>query len=66
MNRQHSRQSLRQIFALPALVGLASLAGLIGALVGDGVWDLLWSMGLAIPAALFFVCLARSRLRRSD
>jgi len=64
--RGHRRQSLGRIFAMPLLVGFSSLAGLIGALVGDGVWDLVWSMGLAIPAALFFTCLARSRLRRSD
>jgi hypothetical protein len=64
--KRRQRQSHVQIFAMPVLVGLTSLAGLIGALVGDGVWDLAWSMGLASPAALFFACLARSRLSRSD
>ncbi len=33
------RQSLAQIFAVPALIALASAMGLAGALVGEGVWD---------------------------
>ena len=59
------RQSIAQIFAAPAVVALASAAGLIGALVGDGIWDLLSSICLAVPAVLFGACLLRSRPRRT-
>jgi hypothetical protein len=48
-----SRRSLRQVFAVPALIALASVTGLVGALVADGVWDTLASLCLAVPAAIF-------------
>lgn len=47
-------QPLRRIFLVPALVGLASLIGLLAALVGDGAWDVVswvtlgWVLVLAI------------------
>jgi hypothetical protein len=47
------RRSLAQIFAIPTLVGIASLGGLVFALVGDGAWDALSWAALALPAALF-------------
>jgi xanthosine utilization system XapX-like protein len=53
-----SRQSLRRIFALPALIALASAIGLVGALVGEGVWDVASSLCLAIPAIVFCACVA--------
>ena len=53
-----SRQSLRRIFAAPALIALASGAGLVGALVGDGPWDVASSLCLAIPAIIFCACVA--------
>jgi hypothetical protein len=59
------RQSLGQIFAAPAIVAFASAAGLTGALVGDGMWDLLSSMCLAVPAVLFGACLLLGRRGRT-
>ena len=49
-------QSLKQIFAIPAVVGLATVVGLISALVGDGMWDALsWvTLGLATAPALWY------------
>lgn len=44
---------------MPALVALASSAGLAGALVGDGVSDAFASALVALPAAIFCACLAR-------
>jgi hypothetical protein len=52
------RQSLAQIFAVPALIALASAMGLAGALVGEGVWDVASSLCLAIPAIIFCGCVA--------
>lgn len=45
-------RSLRQIFAVPAWAALASLIGLVSALVGDGPWDGLSWAGLGLPVAL--------------
>jgi hypothetical protein len=64
MTRRSSRQSLRQIFAVPALAASASVLGLVGALVGDGIWDWLSSICLAIPSAIFGVCVARRKAAR--
>ncbi|MGB9166571.1 MAG: hypothetical protein WCC41_19320 [Rhodomicrobium sp.] len=41
--------TLRQIYAAPAAIGLLTGAGLICALLGDGVWDALGCAALAIP-----------------
>ncbi len=61
MTSRPRRQSLSQIFAAPALVALLSAAGLAGALVGDGIWDWLSSICLAIPVAIFGVCVVRRK-----
>lgn len=46
-------RSLQQIFAMPAAVAVASAVGLVAALVGDGLWDVLsWlTLGLAVALA---------------
>jgi hypothetical protein len=49
------RRSLPQIFAIPTLIGIASLGGLVFALVGDDAWDALSWAALALPAVLFAV-----------
>lgn len=59
------RQTLRQIFAAPLAIGVLSTVGLISALVGDGIWDGLSWLTLAIPVALFFGYLAWPRGRRA-
>jgi hypothetical protein len=43
------RQTLGQIFAVPALIGVLSGVGLLSALVGDGVWDGLSWLTLGVP-----------------
>ena len=58
------RQSLAQIFAVPALIALASAMGLVGALVGEGVWDTLSSLCLAVPAIIFCACVTWKRVTR--
>jgi hypothetical protein len=56
-----SRQPLARIFAVPALVAVISAAGLAGALVGDGIWDWLSSICLAIPPVIFLACVSRRK-----
>ena len=46
------RQTNGQIFAIPAVLGVLSIVGLISALVGDGVRDGVSWATLAIPILL--------------
>jgi len=46
------RQSLGDIFLIPAIIAVVSCAGLISALVGDDVWDWLSWVTLSIPIAV--------------
>jgi hypothetical protein len=62
-DRKRSRQRpLSQIFAVPFALGVVSTAGLIVALVGDGVWDALGWLGLGIPLIVTAWCLWRRRV----
>jgi hypothetical protein len=47
------RQTIRQIFAWPAVVAALSTVGLLSALLGDGIWDGVSWIVLAIPVALY-------------
>lgn len=49
---QARRQSLGDIFLIPAIVAAVSCAGLISALVGDDVWDVLSWITLSVPVAV--------------
>ena len=55
------RQSLSQMFSVPAVLALLSAVGLIAALVGDGAWDALSWLTLAAPAAVPVYFIARGR-----
>jgi hypothetical protein len=46
-----AERSLRRIFGPPMLIALASLVGLVSALVGDGLMDVSGWIGLAVPVA---------------
>ena len=61
MSVRPRRQTLGQIFATPAVIGVLSVVGLISALVGDGVWDGLSWLTLGVPVALcaFFTLWSR-------
>jgi hypothetical protein len=39
----------RQIWGMPIVLGLLTVVGLLVALVGDGVWDLVSVAALAMP-----------------
>ncbi len=55
------RQSLSQMFSVPAVLALLSAVGLVAALVGDGAWDALSWLTLAAPAAVPVYFIARGR-----
>ena len=56
------RRSLAAIFALPALIAVASLVGLVAGLAGEGAADFLAWAGLAIPLLALGWAWTRSRL----
>lgn len=55
-----SRRSLKAIFAVPLVVGLLSLIGLVAALLGDGAWDAAgWTTIGASIVVLIWALIAR-------
>ncbi|MBN9082953.1 MAG: hypothetical protein BGP04_02015 [Rhizobiales bacterium 62-17] len=47
------RWPLKRIFGAPAVVGGVVIFGLLSALLGDGFWDVLSWLALALPILLF-------------
>jgi hypothetical protein len=42
-------RSLREVLAMPILLGVLSAIGLVVALLGDDIWDAVGWIGLGIP-----------------
>ena len=63
MTNLRQSRTLGQIFIAPAIVGALSVVGLVSALVGDGIWDGLSWLTLAIPISLCLALVARGRRR---
>jgi hypothetical protein len=55
------RRSFRQIFGVPILLAIITAAGLLSALLGDGVWNALSWFVLSIPVAVIMFYAARPR-----
>ncbi len=49
------------IYRVPLLIGIVTGVGLISALLGDGLWDVLSWLTLAVPVALAAMHWRRSR-----
>lgn len=56
---RRGRLSLRQVFAAPLAIAILTIVGLISALVGDDLWDVLSWLTLAIPVAVILYCWLR-------
>ncbi len=54
---------LGAIFAIPAIVAVLSLFGLVAALIGDGVWDVIGWMTLGVSIAVLAWALVARRHR---
>ena len=56
-------QSLTAIFAIPLVVGVLSLFGLVAALIGDGVWDVVgWvTIGICLVVLVWALIARRHR-----
>ena len=66
----NSRNSVfLHVFGKPVLLALISMAGLVAALVGDGIWDLVsWiTLGFIVAVTVWYVWFAKpaSRKRRT-
>ncbi len=46
------RSNFLHVFGVPALLAILSAFGLVTALLGDGVWDVLSWIALAVPVAV--------------
>jgi hypothetical protein len=61
MARMTTRRSLAQIFAVPLMIAIVSIAGLVSALVGDGRWNTFSWFALGLPVLLYVYCVGRPR-----
>jgi hypothetical protein len=52
-------KSKREVWAVPVLLGILTVVGLLAALLGDGVWDLVSVAALAVPVATGLWCALR-------
>ena len=50
-----------RIFTVPLFIGLLSLIGLLGALLGDGLLDVVSWAGLAVPVVMVGWAMGRKR-----
>jgi len=55
----HTRNGPWRIFGVPALLGGLSAVGLLSALLGDGIWDMLSWLTLGIPLLVTVRYIAR-------
>lgn len=46
------RQSVREVFFIPALLSVAVLIGLVSALIGDGIWDMVSWLTILAPVVV--------------
>lgn len=47
-----AQRSALRVFAIPVLLGLLSVVGLLSALLGDGAWDALSWLTLGVPCVV--------------
>lgn len=49
---RRARLSLRQVFAAPLAIAILSGIGLVSALLGDDIWDVLSWLALTVPVVV--------------
>jgi hypothetical protein len=49
---RRARLSLRQVFAAPVAIAVLSGVGLVSALLGDDIWDVLSWLALTVPVVV--------------
>ena len=63
MNGSTAASRARSVFRWPLVIGAASLVGLLSALMGDGLFDVLSWLTLAIPLAVSAFAMTRREPR---
>lgn len=53
--------TLRTVYRIPLVLSIITIVGLLSALLGDGIWDALSWVLLAIPMFLLSFFLVRSK-----
>ena len=46
------RQSVQEVFFIPTLLSVAVLIGLVSALIGDGIWDMVSWLTILAPVVV--------------
>lgn len=46
----------KRLWGAPILLGILTLIGLLSALLGDGIWDVLSALTLGIPVVVIIWC----------
>lgn len=59
------QSSLRTVYRIPLVLGFVTIIGLLSALLGDGVWDVLSWLLLGVPLFLLALFYGARRPRRS-
>lgn len=49
---QMHRRTFRRLFEIPIVLAVITIAGLLSALLGDGIWNVLSWIALSIPLAV--------------
>jgi hypothetical protein len=57
------RGQFRRVWLWPSVLGVAGLVGLVSALVGDGIWDLVSWLTLGAPLAIVLLAMRRQQIR---
>ncbi|GGH08439.1 hypothetical protein [Silvibacterium dinghuense] len=52
---------LTEVYRIPAVLAAITAVGLLSALLGDGVWDALSWLLLAVPVGIIAYCMGRPR-----
>jgi hypothetical protein len=52
MNVLRGKGDFRRVFGMPLLIAAISAIGLVSALLGDGVWNLVSWLALGLPLAV--------------
>lgn len=55
-----SGHSLRQVFAIPLVLQILTIVGLVSALLGDGLWDAVSWAALSVLPLVLVRCLWRT------
>ena len=65
MQTAMTRRSLPRIFAWPIVFAVMSVAGLVSALLGDGLWDWLSWFALGLPVVVIgLLMVSQAKARR--